>query len=217
MALANSNPAGGVSELVAELREQLFAGNFVPGQRLVEADLAEQFSVSRGTIRSALAELDVEGLIERIPNRGARVRSVSVDEAVEITEVRAALEALCAYKAAASPSEREIANLHEIGLQMADSVKEGNLASYSRFNRQLHSVIIEMSGQKTAAKTISRLRGQVVRFQFQLAQQAGRPADSLRQHLAIIEAVTRRDSKAAAESMRSHLTSVIEAIRAISD
>src|SRR5690625_5988993 len=86
--------------LTEQLRQDIVAGNLVPHQRLVEADVAEEHGASRGEVRLALNELITEGLVERIPNRGARDRKVSLQEAIEITEVRAAVESLCARKAA---------------------------------------------------------------------------------------------------------------------
>ena len=77
--------------VVAGLKKAIDRGELVPNQRLVEADICAEFNASRATVRAALAELTLEGLVERIQNRGARVRAVSVEEAVEITEVRAAL------------------------------------------------------------------------------------------------------------------------------
>jgi DNA-binding GntR family transcriptional regulator len=201
------------SELVSVLRQAIITGELVPKQRLVEADLAAEYGASRGNIRVALSELSVEGLVERVQNRGARVRAVSVEEAVEITEVRGALEALCARKAAQRISEPESAELRELARRMEDAVARGDRESYSDCNQRLHAKIIALSGQETAAATIQRLRGQAVRFQFRLARQPGRPAVSLPQHLAIIDAVCRHDSEGAAEAMRLHLESVADAIR----
>ena len=86
------------SEVRDELRAAITGGELVPNQRLVEADLVEQFRASRGSVRPALAELNVEGLVEQMQNRGAWVRVLSEFEAVEILEARAAVEALCARK-----------------------------------------------------------------------------------------------------------------------
>ena len=202
------------NELADHLRRAIVTGELVPKQRLVEADLATEYGASRGNIRLALSELSIEGLVERVQNRGARVRAVSVDEAVEITEVRAALEALCARKAAERVSPAELGELRELAEQMADAVARGDRESYSAFNQRLHAKIIAISAQQTAAATIQRLRGQAVRFQFQLARQPGRPSVSLPQHLAIIEAICRHDPEGAAEAMRLHLESVADAIRA---
>ena len=86
--------------MVADIRDAIVHGDFAPNQRLVEADLSEQFGASRATVRSALVELANEGLVERVQNRGARVRAVSLAEAIEISEVRMVVEGLCAAKAA---------------------------------------------------------------------------------------------------------------------
>jgi DNA-binding GntR family transcriptional regulator len=204
-------------DLVEALRQAIVRGELVPKQRLVESDLAEEYGASRGSIRTALAELTVEGLVERVQNRGARVRAVSVEEAVEITEVRAALEALCARKAAERITTIETEELRELAQQMQDAVERGDRESYSQGNQRLHARVIEISAQHTAAATIQRLRGQAVRFQFQLARQPGRPSTSLPQHLAIIDAICRRDPEGSAEAMRLHLESVAEAIRATSE
>jgi len=203
-------------ELAGLLRTAIVSGELVPNQRLVEGDLAAEYGASRGNIRVALSELSVEGLVERIQNRGARVRAVSVEEAVEITEVRAALEALCARKAAERVTGDDVAELQDLASRMKDAVDRGDRESYSEGNQAMHEKIIAISAQKTAAATIQRLRGQAVRFQFRLARQSGRPAVSLPEHLAIIDAVCARDPDAAAEAMRLHLESVADAIRASS-
>lgn len=209
-----SHRAPTAEELVETLRRAIVSGEMVPKQRLVEADIADEYGASRGNVRVALSQLSVEGLVERVQNRGARVRAVSADEAIEITEVRAAVEALCARKAAERISDTEIEELRRLGAEMESSVARGDLDSYSSCNQLLHARIIEVSAQQTAADTIHRLRGQAVRFRFRLARQPGRPKISLPQHLAIIEAVCQHDPDGAADAMRLHLESVAEAIRA---
>lgn len=216
MTTVDENLRGSISaqELAQRLRTAIIGGDLVPKQRLVEADLADEYGASRGNVRVALSELGVEGFVERVQNRGARVRAVSIDEAVEITEVRAALEALCARKAAERISDADAAELRQLAQEMEAAVELGDRESYSACNQRLHAKIILVSGQQTAAATIQRLRGQAVRFQFQLARQPGRPTVSLPQHLAIIDAVCRHDPDRAADAMRLHLESVSDAIRA---
>lgn len=201
------------AELGRRLRDAIVTGQLVPNQRLIEADLAEEYGASRGNIRIALSELSSEGLIERVQNRGARVRAVSRDEAVEITEVRGALESLCARKAAGRVSPTQVGALRELGRRMTQAVEESDREMYSAGNRELHALIIEISGQRVAAETIKRLRGQAVRYQYRLAQKPGRPAASLPQHLAIIEGICNQDGVAAATAMLDHLSSVAAEIR----
>jgi len=198
--------------VVVALREAIVRGDFAPNQRLVEADLSAHFSASRANVRAALIELANEGLVERVQNRGARVRSISVEEAVEISEVRLVLESLCAEKAAKRIKADEIRELKGIGRAMRKAVAGGDVVGYSQLNEELHRRIREIGGQRTAAQVLERLRAQSVRHQFRLAMRPGRPAVSLPQHLALIDAICAHEVDEAHEAMRRHLESVIAAL-----
>jgi DNA-binding GntR family transcriptional regulator len=198
--------------VVDAIRAAIAEGEFVPNQRLVEADLSERFGASRAAVRTALVQLSSEGLVERVQNRGARVRAVSLAEAIEITEVRMALEGLCAAKAAQRLTDDDRDRLREIGEAMRAAVASGDLLGYSELNRRLHGLVRELAGQATAGAILERLRGQNVRHQFQLAMHPGRPAVSLPQHLEIIEALCAGDSDAAEAAMRRHIRSVIDTL-----
>jgi DNA-binding GntR family transcriptional regulator len=204
----------GERSAVVAIRDAIVRGEFVPNQRLVEADLSDQFGASRATVRAALIELTNEGLVERVQNRGARVRAVSLEEAVEISEVRMMLESLCAAKAAERISDAEVGELRELGERMRAAVAGGDVVGYSGLNQRLHRRIREISGQRTAAQVLERLRGQSVRHQFRLAMRPGRPQVSLPEHLAIIDAICAHRPEKAAEAARAHLGSVIEALKA---
>jgi DNA-binding GntR family transcriptional regulator len=201
--------------VVVEIREAIVRGDFVPNQRLVEADLSEQFAASRATVRSALVELANEGLVERVQNRGARVRAVPLAEAVEISEVRMVLEGLCAAKAAEHVTKDEAKQLKAIGRQMRTAVSKGDVLGYSRLNQELHRMVREIGGQRTASDVLERLRAQSVRHQFKLAMHPGRPSVSLPEHLAIIDAICAHDPAAAEEAARAHLRSVIVALKEV--
>ncbi|MEU6748808.1 GntR family transcriptional regulator [Spirillospora sp. NPDC046719] len=194
------------------IREAILSGEFVPNQRLVEADLAERFRASRAAVRAALLELANEGLIERVQNRGARVRAISLEEAIEISELRMVIEGLCAAKAAERVTEDGVRLLTGIAEDMRAAVASGDVFGYSRLNERLHREIREISGQRTAAEVLERLRAQSVRHQFKLAMHPGRPAVSLPEHLAIIEAIRARDPEAAERAARAHLRSVIRTL-----
>ncbi len=195
--------------VVDAIRAAISGGEFVANQRLVEADLSERFGASRATVRTALVQLTSEGLVERVQNRGARVRAVSLAEAIEITEVRMALEGLCAAKAAERIADADRARLRDIGEAMRAAVASGDLLGYSDLNRQLHGLVLTLAGQSTAGAILERLRGQNVRRQFQLAMHPGRTSISLPQHLQIIEAICAGDAEAAEAAMRRHIRSVI--------
>lgn len=203
----------GRSNITSEIREAILRGDFVAGQRLVESDLSEQFAASRGSVRLALTELATDRLVEKVANRGARVRVVPLDEAIEIYEVRMAVEALCAAKAAERVDAAGAVELRSIGSQMETTVASGDVMGYRQLNQLLHGRVREMSGQRTAAGVLERLRAQSVRQQFQVAMMPGRPQVSLPEHLAIIEAICVGDPEAADRAIRVHLGSVMDAMR----
>ncbi|GGV58864.1 GntR family transcriptional regulator [Streptomyces massasporeus] len=178
-----------------------------------ENELAEQFGVTRAGIRAALIDLEAQGLVERIRNRGSRVRVVTVEEAVAITECRMVLEGLCAAKAAVAASDEQLAELTALGRAMTKAVADGEPVTYSDLNRELHARIREFSGRRTAVELLERLNAQLVRHRFQLALRPGRPQRSLKEHLAVIETIEARDPQAAETAVRAHLGSVIEALR----
>lgn len=198
--------------VIEAIRTALVNGTYVPNQRLTETDLCEELGASRPTVRAALAALANEGLIEIIQHRGARVRAVPLSEAIEITEVRIAIESLCVAKVCEKITADETSEFRQLAATMTEAVQSGDLVSYSEANKKLHRRIIEISGQKTAAAVLSRLRGQSVRYQFRLAMQAGRPAVSLPEHLEIIDALCNRDEARARKAIEVHLKSVIDAL-----
>jgi DNA-binding GntR family transcriptional regulator len=201
---------------VAEaLREAILRGDYVAGQRLVETDLCERFGATRFTIRTALQTLAAQGLVEVLRNRGARVRTVTIEEAIEITEVRRALEGLCAARAASRASRADKTRLARIVTDMKAAWKGGELLRYSELNGELHGAIRSIANHQTAARIIEQLRGQIVRHQFRLALLPGRPAVSLPQHEAIVTAIAAGDPQAAERAMHEHIDSVIEALRGL--
>ncbi|QFR95837.1 GntR family transcriptional regulator [Streptomyces tsukubensis] len=195
------------------IRRALWAGDLLPGQRLVVQDLADQLGVTRSSVREALFDLAADDLVETVPNRGASIRVVSVDEAIQITECRSALERLCARKAAEHATEAQRAELTEIGERLRAAVAEEDFHTYSALNRELHDLVIEFSGQAVVKRQLERLNVQMVRFQFRLALRSGRPQESLPQLLAIIDAVTAGDSAAADAAAEAQLASVIDQLR----
>jgi DNA-binding GntR family transcriptional regulator len=201
-------------EVYRELRECIVSGRFQPNERLVEADLAELLGAGRTTIRAALVRLDQEGLVQRSPNRGARVRLVSDREALEIEQVRAALEQLQVREAAAHASARDVAGLRaDIG-RMRARVAEGDPLGYSELNASFHQRIWTIAGNQVATSLLTTLKSQSIRFQYRTILQPGRLLRSLEEHEAIVEALAARDSDASEAAMRVHLSHVVETLGA---
>jgi DNA-binding GntR family transcriptional regulator len=203
--------------LLDTLRMAIYHGELTPGQRLIEAELASRYEASRGAVREALALLSNEGLVVRERNRGARVRPVSLEEAIEITEARAVLEGLCAAKAAAVITAQERRELKALSSPMTEAVRKNDIIVYNQTSQQVHVRVREIAKQATVSTLLDRLRYQSVRYQFHVALLPGRPAQGLKEHLAIIEAVCSGDPESAEKAMREHLYSVIGALRRLAE
>ncbi|MEV4564381.1 GntR family transcriptional regulator [Nonomuraea sp. NPDC049419] len=203
--------------LTDRLRAAILDGGFVPSQRLVEADVCEQFGAPRAAVRESFKELAGEGLVEILRNKGARVRAVSKAEAIEITEVRMVLEGLSAAKAAERVTSEQAGELRRLVAEMRAAVDSNDLDRYSELNAALHAKVREIAGHRTSAAIIERLGAQVVRHKFRLARQPGRAAVSLPQHELIVAAIVARDPEAAQTAMQQHLRSVTKSLEATPD
>jgi DNA-binding GntR family transcriptional regulator len=201
-------------DLTSLLREAIVSGEFAPNQRLIEADLCAAYGASRAAVRTALLELGAEGLVDREPNRGSRVRAIPLTEAIEILEVRMSLEGLCAAKAAEKITDAQIDELKALRADLMHAAAT-DLFEYSRLNQVLDRRIREIADHATAVGILERLRAQGVRHQFRLAFYPGRAAISAPEHAAIIDAIIARHPEAADAATRAHLASVIDALRTI--
>jgi DNA-binding GntR family transcriptional regulator len=205
----------GITPLRAEdrLREAIVTGRLQPNEHLVESDLARRLGVSRTLIRAALVRLEHEGLVEHERHRGARVRLVSEGEAVEILETRAVLEGLAARLAAERATAQDVDDLKGILADMQQLREAHDLVAVSDLNAQLHRRLLEISGHTTAARLIGTLNSQLVRFQYRTILLPGRSERSFSEHAEIIAAVATRDGDRAEAAMRTHLSSVADALR----
>jgi DNA-binding GntR family transcriptional regulator len=206
-------PATGGVSVYRKLRDAIVDSRFQPNERLVEADLARRFGAGRTAIRAALVRLDQEGLVERQPNRGARVRLVSDREALEIEEVRVALEQMLARHAATRVTRSHVADLRRILADMTARVEAGDPLGYSELNAQFHEMIWAIADQGVAATLVANLKSQSIRFQYRTILQPGRPDRSLREHRLIVEALASGDPDASETAMREHLSRVVETLK----
>jgi DNA-binding GntR family transcriptional regulator len=195
------------------LREAIVRGDIAPEARLVESEISTNFSMSRGAVRTALIRLEEEGLVVREPHRGARVRKVSDDEAVEILQARAVLEGLAVRVTAERIDDEGAARLQALLAQHRELLEGGDLLGASDANADLHAALLELSGHGTARRLIRALNSQTVRYQYRTILIPGRPAASVAEHTAIVEAVVAGRPEEAEAAMRSHLFNVAQAVQ----
>ncbi len=141
------------------------------------------------------------------------MRLVSEEEAVEILEARTALECMAVRHAASNRTPEDVADLRLILSEMESRLERGDLLAASDMNGQFHRRLIEMADHATISKLLRTLNSQMIRFQYSTILTPGRPARSLAEHKAIVEAVEASDPDAAEKAMRVHLSHVTEALR----
>jgi DNA-binding GntR family transcriptional regulator len=196
-----------------QLREAIVTGQFHPNERLVEASIAERIGAGRTAVRAALVRLDQEGLITLEHNRGARVRLISDNEALEIEQVRAALEGMLARRAATRISAEQLRDLHEMIDRMSERVERGDSIGYSELNATFHQLIWAAADHPTGSRLLGSLKSQGIRFQYQTALRPGRAQRSLREHVAIFAALKAHDADGAESAMREHLAEVLDTLQ----
>ncbi len=195
------------------LRQEILSGDFPPGTRLVELRLTRRYGVGRAGIRSAIVELAKEGLVTREANRGATVRGLSLAEAIEVYEARAAIEGLMARHAArqASPAERE--HLRSFITAMREAVESSSTTRFVELGRELHDQISKSGRHRVARDLIETLRNQSRHHPSHLPADRGRTQRSLAEHIAIIDAIVEGDAEGAERAARVHIDSIISELR----
>jgi DNA-binding GntR family transcriptional regulator len=147
--------------IVNRLRQEIFEGNYKPGERLIEQSLADQYGVSRGPIREALVQLEREGLAQVIPRRGALVTEVSMAEAREIYTLRGHLEGLAVRLAVEHWTDEHGARLGALVAEMAPLGPQ-DWPQAVEIDQRFHHLIVEASGSRTLFQTYQSLDSKVV-------------------------------------------------------
>jgi DNA-binding GntR family transcriptional regulator len=202
------------ASLVDQIRRDIVDGAYNPRERLVEAEVAERYGVTRSAMRVALLELTAEGLVEREPNRGARIRALTLAEGIEIVEVRREVECLCARLAAERGTDEERRRLLEIAAEMRDAFSAPDVPRYLALNTKLHTAIHAMARHELARRILTQLGNLNLNRHFPLAFTAPVPQASIAEHTRIAEAIARGDAGEAAAAMRHHLDSLLQVLRA---
>ncbi|MGH3025581.1 MAG: GntR family transcriptional regulator, partial [Gaiellaceae bacterium] len=164
-------------------------------------------------VRTAFVRLEMEGLVQREPHRGTKVRLVSDGEALEILVVRTVLEGLAARLAAERIEPADAQRLEAAAARHREFVERGDILASAGANADLHALIREIARQPTATRLIELLNSQTTRFQYRTALIAGRPRASAAEHDAIVAAIVAGEPDEAERAMRTHLSNVGAALR----
>ena len=189
-----------------EVERMILAGELSPGQRLNEGSLAQRLQVSRGPVREALRGLERSGLVTSVVNRGVFVREVSLAEALEAYEVRAALLGMVGHKLARSADPDLIDRLEMLWREMAQAVEADDLDAYYPVNVAFHRCLMEGARNRRMLEIYESLVNELHLFRRRSLVEGGRMAESNEEHRAIIDAIRASDGEGAAALLEQHVS-----------
>jgi DNA-binding GntR family transcriptional regulator len=194
-------------EILTKLRDYIVDNNLPEGARIPERQLCEMFGISRTPVREALKVLASEGLVNLLPNRGSRVRSLSEQDICDLFDLMGGLEALAGRLACERITDQEVAEIERLHHEMYAFYLRRDLHGYFRVNRVIHERIVAAARNPTLSATYAshagRLRG--ARFSPNAAADPERMSAAMREHEAILDALRRRAGTELSDILFLHL------------
>jgi DNA-binding GntR family transcriptional regulator len=191
--------------VVARLRDLIVEGILAPGARIAERQLCESLGVSRTPLREALKVLASEGLVELLPNRGARVARLDERDVEDMFQVMGALEALAGALACAHMTEAELAEIAALHYEMLAQYTRRKLPEYFRLNQAIHAAIVAAARNPILAATYQSLAGRIRRARYLANLSEERWRNAVEEHEAILQALQARDGARLARLLEDHL------------
>ncbi len=195
--------------LVQRVREQLeddiVEGRLRPGVQLYVDDIATQFAVSRTPVREALQQLEASGLVEVLPKRGTYVSSLSVSTLIEMFEVMAELEAMCASLAARRADSAMRTDLALAMQECEHQARAGDTNSYYHANEAFHQLVYQASGNQYLIQQTAALKNRLKPYRRLQLQVRDRMGQSVAEHRALVEAIQSGNTNAASHAARDHV------------
>ena len=188
-----------------ELERRIVQGELAPGDRLIEATLAESLGVSRGPVREAFRMLEQAGLVRQEKNRGVFVRHVPLHEAMEIFDLRAMMDEAVGRQLATTITPEQLRQARSMVDAMERTVRAGDADQYHLLNLEFHDALVACTGNSKLTALYRRLINELSLFRrINLADSKQLPL-SASEHRAIVKAIASGDAEAAGRAMRQHV------------
>lgn len=193
-------------QVSSALRQAIVERELRPGQRLVERELTDMLQVSRATVREALRELEAEGLVTVIPQRGAVVASISLREAADIYEVRAAIESIIVRRFVERTDDDHIRRLADTLSPLREAISAGRpVGELLTAKDQFYEVLLDGADSAVLSTLLSSLQARVSLLRATSLTHEGRPAEMLSELTALVEAIGARNVDEAARLCATHV------------
>ena len=188
-----------------KLRQGILRGELLPGQRLMEIQLAEQLGVSRTPVREAIRMLEQDGLAVMIPRRGTVFSKVSGKNLRDVLEVRRALEELAVDLSCARMVEEDFRKMHEANEKFAGTLSGEDITEMAEADEKFHDLIYQASDNMRLLQLEMQMREQMYRFRIEHLKEKSKRERLVEDHNVIIRALEKRDAEAARVAIREHI------------
>lgn len=192
------------SRIFNQLEEGILSGKYPAGANLTEKDLCEEFGVSRTPLREALCQLELEGLVECIPNKGAVVLGITPQDISNIYAIKIALDGLAAELAATRITEAELTELDETLTLTEFYVQKGDIEKLLELDSRFHDIICTASKNRPLRGMMGTFHKYLKMVRHSSLTNPGRPNKVLAEHLAILEAIKAQDGALASRLSVEH-------------
>lgn len=193
------------SVVQGELERLILSGELAPGTKLTEMTLATRLGVSRGPLREAFRMLEEAGLVRTEKNRGVYVRDIPIDEAVEIFDLRAAMDELVGRQLAERITPAQLKEVRGLVDAMERAVKAQDARGYHLLNLQFHDRLVEMAGNRKLCAIYRKLIKELSLFRRMNLADAWLMPVSAGEHRGIVKAIASGDAEAAGRAMFEHV------------
>ena len=200
-------------EVTERLRSMIAGGVLSPGSWIDEQKLAEELGVSRTPFREAIHILASEGLLRIEPRRGCYVTELTEKDLDEIFPLMAMLEGRCAFEAAERASDAQIQSLENLHNKLKGYAKDKKIDQYYATNREIHIAIQTLAGNEWLTHMVYDLRRILNLSRHRSLHHKGRIEESCAEHLAIFDALKKRDAQNAEQLMKLHILNQREALK----
>lgn len=200
-----------------EMERMILTGDLPPGSKLNEAALADQLGVSRGPVREAFRALEESGLVRLEKNRGVYVREIPVEEADEIYELRALLDAFVGRRVAATAGPDAVRELRGLVSRMDRAAARNDVDTFFHANLGFHDRLVELAGNAKLLTTYRRLVNELRLFRRTTLAQDGALPTSAREHRQIVERIAARDADGAGRALYDHVMASRERMHKVRD
>lgn len=197
------------NQVYESIRDNIINGAYKSGHALNEIEIAENYGVSRTPVREAFRRLEKDMIVVSKPGRGVFVIEPSIQDVIEIIQLRMSLEGMAARLATDNADENELAKLLSSFPEVEEYLKPDQYNQAYEAGIELHDFIVENCNNQRLKVLITNLQSQFAITTSLNASIRGRHQKAYREHLAIIKAMLSRDSDGAEEAMRNHMNSVL--------